>query len=147
MIAPWRPQAGYAQKKEESSKKFLPILRKSLLKNSLIAFLIIFFLIPSAVFSAPDSDEKTLFSFINNEREREKAQKLEWDDDLYHVAMEHSKDMAEMEKVTHSSSKGLGPRERIVQSGIFASEFAENVAEDENVISAHTSLMESVYHR
>lgn len=84
---------------------------------------------------------------MNTERERENLQDLEWDKALYKVAMEHSKDMAKTDRVAHKGSDGSQPHERIRKAGIFASKTAENIARDANVVSAHTSLMESLYHR
>jgi uncharacterized protein YkwD len=84
---------------------------------------------------------------MNTERERENLPSLEWDRALYKVAMEHSKDMAKKDQVGHKGSDGSQPHQRIQKAGIYASKTAENVARDANVISAHTSLMESLYHR
>jgi hypothetical protein len=55
--------------------------------------------------------------------------------------------MAKMAKVSHTGSDKSQPHERIRAAGIYASRTAENVARDLNIISAHTSLMESLYHR
>lgn len=96
---------------------------------------------------AESDDEKKLFGFINAERQREGLQTLEWDKDLFKVAENHSKDMAKHDQIAHKGSDNSQPHERIRNAGIFASKTAENVARDENVVSAHTSLMISLYHR
>ncbi len=96
---------------------------------------------------AQTTEEQELFAYINSEREREKIPPLIWDDELYPVARAHSQDMARMGKISHSGSDRSQPHERIRAAGIFASKTAENVARDLNIISAHTSLMESLYHR
>ena len=91
--------------------------------------------------------ETRLFEFINSDRAREKLASLKWNDALYKVAVEHSRDMAKQGQVSHTGSDGSQPDERIYASGIFATQTAENVARDLNVVSAHTSLMESIHHR
>jgi uncharacterized protein YkwD len=72
---------------------------------------------------------------------------LIWDQDLYEVALAHSKDMAAMQKVSHEGSDRSEPDERIHNAKIYASRTAENIAGDVNVVSAHTSLMQSLPHR
>jgi uncharacterized protein YkwD len=84
---------------------------------------------------------------MNSERSREHLEPLAWDKSLYKVALAHSKDMARMRKVTHKGSDGSQSHERIRDAGIYASKTAENIAGDLNIISAHTSLMKSLYHR
>jgi uncharacterized protein YkwD len=96
---------------------------------------------------AQTPEEQELFSYINSEREREKIPHLIWDDELYTVARDHSQDMAKMGKMSHTGSDRSEPHQRIRAAGIYASKTAENVARDLNIISAHTSLMESLYHR
>lgn len=130
----------------------LPTLPKQNPKTSpgkacLFALLIVLCVSISGPVFAQSDDEKTLFGFINTERQRENLVILEWDKALYKVAMEHSKDMAKKDQVAHKGSDGSQPHERILRAGIFVSKTAENVARDSNVISAHTSLMESLYHR
>jgi uncharacterized protein YkwD len=108
-----------------------------------IAF-IFFLLVP--VF-AQTIEEKELFGYINSERAREKLPPFIWDDDLYKVARLHSEDMTSTGQVSHTGSDNSQPHERIKAGGVYASKTAENIARDLNVISAHTSLMESFYHR
>ncbi len=113
-------------------------------KNSLIAVFV--FLLPAVVL-AQSEQEKQLFEFVNSERLRENLTPLLWDDDLYLVALAHSKDMAARGKAGHKGSDGREPNERVRDAKIFASKTGENIARDVNVISAHTLLMQSVYHR
>jgi hypothetical protein len=61
--------------------------------------------------------------------------------------MAHSRDMARQGKISHSGSDGSQPQQRIRDAGVYATRTAENVARDLNVVSAHTALMESLYHR
>ena len=72
---------------------------------------------------------------------------LLWDEDLHRVALVHSKDMATRGKASHEGSDGRQPHERIRGANIYASKTGENIARDLNVISAHTLLMQSLYHR
>ncbi|HET6267588.1 MAG TPA: CAP domain-containing protein, partial [Acidobacteriota bacterium] len=111
------------------------------------ALLVLLLICSSANFSyAQTDDERTLFSYINKERVREGLSELVWDDDLYKVAVAHSKDMAKHDTVSHREGRSL-PDDRIRKAGILVSKSGENVACDINVISAHTALMESLYHR
>jgi uncharacterized protein YkwD len=96
---------------------------------------------------AESQQEKAIFTFINQDRASEDLKPLLWDDELYDAAIEHSKDMARTGTVGHEGSDGSLPNERIQRVGIYATKSAENVARDINVISAHTSLMKSLYHR
>ena len=84
---------------------------------------------------------------MNAERQRESLPALIWDEDLFQVAQAHSRYMSEQGEISHSGSGGAQPHDRVQAAGIYATKIAENVARDLNVISAHTSLMESVYHR
>lgn len=109
--------------------------------------LIILFLLRSLSAYTQTSEEKELFGYINSERNREKLPPFNWDDDLYKVARLHSEDMASTSQVSHTGSDNSQPHDRITAGGVYASKTAENIARDLNVISAHTSLMESFYHR
>jgi uncharacterized protein YkwD len=111
-----------------------------------IAFIFLFLISAVPVFSQTP-EEKELFGYINSERVREKLTPLTWDDDLYKVARLHSEDMASTGEVSHTGSDNTQPVDRIRTGGLYASKTAENIARDLNVISAHTSLMESYYHR
>jgi uncharacterized protein YkwD len=109
--------------------------------------LTILFLLSITSGYAQTPEEKELFGYINSERSREKLPPLIWDDDLYKVASSHSEDMAATGEVSHTGSDNTQPVDRIRAGGSYASKTAENIARDLNVISAHTSLMESYYHR
>lgn len=109
--------------------------------------LILCLLIPPLLLFAESDQEKQLFAYMNSERAREGIKPLQWDKALYKVALEHSKDMAEMHKVSHTGSDHSQPHERIRAAKIFASKTAENIAGDIDVISAHVALMKSLYHR
>jgi uncharacterized protein YkwD len=113
--------------------------------TSAAAIILIFFL-PVIVFAESDQ-EKQLFEFVNSERLRQNLMPLLWDDDLHRVALAHSEDMAARGKASHEGSDGREPHERIRDANIYASKTGENIARDLNVISAHTLLMQSLYHR
>lgn len=126
-------------------KKFLLKLRKQNRKN-LDLVLLVFLCFSSPLFGQSD-DENRMLTYINAERSRENLAPLKWEDDLYKVALEHSKDMARTARMSHTGSDGSQPQDRARTSGVFASSIAENVARDINVVSAHTSLMKSIGHR
>lgn len=122
-------------------------MRKARLKkrNRVLSFFFALFF-PGLLIAASEQ-ERQLFQFINSERARERRMPLVWDDELYDVALAHSKDMARQGKAAHRGSDGKEPHERIRAAGIYASKTGENIARDVNVVSAHTLLMQSVYHR
>lgn len=91
--------------------------------------------------------ESKLFEYINADRAREQLAPLKWNGALYGVALAHSREMAAQSQISHTGSDGSEPHERIEKAGVYATRTAENVARDLNIISAHTSLMESLYHR
>lgn len=111
-----------------------------------IALILILGCLCSAAFAESDQ-ERQLFAYMNSERARENLRRLVWDRDVYRVALDHSKDMAKMRKISHKGSDNSQPHERIRAARIYASRTAENIAGDINIISAHTSLMKSLYHR
>src|SRR5690242_16647503 len=109
--------------------------------------LILSLLVIALSLNAESDHEKQLFGYMNAEREREGVKPLQWDDQLYQVALAHSEDMAAMHKVSHTGSDHTQPDERIRNAKIYASKTAENIAGDISVIAAHTGLMTSLYHR
>ena len=126
---------------------YLPRHNQSLTKKNrllLAAFWLLLF--PLACFAQTDQ-EKQLFQFVNSERSREKLSPLIWDDQLYRVALAHSKDMARTGNASHRGSDRREAHDRIRDAKIYAAKAGENIARDVNVISAHTLLMQSVDHR
>jgi uncharacterized protein YkwD len=108
--------------------------------------LVLLLLLPSLSVAASEQ-EKQLFGFINTERLRENRIPFLWDEELYNVALAHSKDMAAAGRAAHKGTDGKEPHQRIQAARIYASKAGENIARDVNVISAHTLLMQSVDHR
>ena len=122
--------------------------KKKLIKNSKLLLLLFAVILLSSNFTfAQTPEEKQLFGFINSERLREHIAPLLWDDAVYRTAALHSKDMALTGRTVHKGSDGSEPDERVQKAGIFASKTGENIARDINVVSAHTMLMQSLYHR
>jgi len=124
--------------------------QKRKLKKKRNRLLLVFFfgcLLTAPFLFAQTSEEAQLFDFINAERTREHLQLLLWDDAIYRVALAHSQDMATSGIMAHKGSDGTEPHERVERAGIYASRTGENIARDTNVISAHTMLMLSLYHR
>ena len=115
-------------------------------KNEFLALLILTFGLIS-IAHAQTAQEKQLFDFINSERSREHLPALQWDDAVYRVALEHSKDMASTGQTVHRGTDGSEPSDRVERAGIYSSKTGENIARDISVVSAHTMLMQSLYHR
>jgi uncharacterized protein YkwD len=124
----------------------LPTWKTRVRKANNVAAIFLSVLLPVFVFGESDQ-EKQLFEFVNSERSRETLIPLLWDEDLHRVAVAHSEDMAARGKASHEGSDGRAPHERISNAKIYASKTGENIARDLNVISAHTLLMQSLYHR
>jgi uncharacterized protein YkwD len=121
--------------------------KRNLKKSEILALLLITFALTPLGAFAQTPEENQLFGYINSERAREHLAPLIWDDAVYRVALEHSKDMATTGQTVHKGTDGSEPDERIERAGIYSSRTGENIARDINVISAHTMLMESLYHR
>src|SRR5687768_2939559 len=119
--------------------------KKTRKRNSTFAVLWLL-LLSFPAFSQTDQ-EKQLFDYMNTERAREGLNPLLWEEELYRVALEHSKDMAKSGRASHRGSDRKEPQDRIREANIFASRAGENIARDVNVVSAHTLLMQSVDHR
>src|SRR5919106_5102158 len=130
----------------KNSKMSLPTWNRRVRKTNNVAAILLTALLPVFVFAESDQ-ERQLFEFVNSERSREKLIPFLWDEDLHRVAVAHSKDMAARGKARHEGSDGRAPHERIRDAKIYASKTGENMARDLNVISAHTLLMQSLYHR
>jgi uncharacterized protein YkwD len=122
--------------------------RRKVKRKSKTLFLILpgILLLPGLLF-AQTPEEKKLFDFVNSERLRERVAPLLWDDAVYQVALAHSKDMAATGNMAHKGTDGSEPHERVQKAGIYSSRTGENIARDNNVTSAHTMLMQSLYHR
>jgi uncharacterized protein YkwD len=126
---------------------FLQLQRARLKKKKNKAFILLILLLCPVLLRAETEQEKQLFGYINSERFREGQSPLLWDNELYAVALAHSQDMASAGKTGHKGSDGSEPHDRVRAAGVYASKTGENIARDVNLVSAHTLLMQSVYHR
>lgn len=132
--------------KNRNSSNFFAGLTLTTLQTICLLSMVILYA-HSLLLCAETEGDRAIFGYINQDREREGLKPLTWEEELYGVALKHSKDMAQRGNIGHAGSDGSQPHQRLQRGGIYASKSAENVARDINVISAHTSLMESLYHR
>ena len=72
--------------------------------------------------------EEKLLEWVNKERTARNLNPLRFSPGLRAVAIEHSKDMASQQKLTHLSSSGKSYLDRLVEAGLFFIEIGENVA-------------------
>ncbi len=95
------------------------------------------------------SIEEKLLEWVNKERTARNLNPLRFSPSLRAVAIEHSKDMASQQKLTHLSSSGKSYLDRMADSGMFFIEIGENVAVSDTFDAAfiHRGFMESPEHR
>lgn len=93
--------------------------------------------------------EEKLLEWVNKERTARNLNPLRFSPGLRAVAIEHSKDMASQQKLTHLSSSGKSYLGRLVEAGLFFIEIGENVAVSDTFDAAfiHQGFMESPDHR
>ena len=93
--------------------------------------------------------EEKLLEWINKERTARDLNPLRFSPGLRAAAIEHSKDMASQQKLTHLSSSGKSYLDRVVEAGLFFIEIGENVAVSDTFDAAfiHQGFMESPEHR
>jgi uncharacterized protein YkwD len=93
--------------------------------------------------------EEKLLEWVNKERTARNLNPLRFSPGLRAVAIEHSKDMASQQKLTHLSSSGKSYLDRLVEAGLFFIEIGENVAVSDTFDAAfiHQGFMESPEHR
>lgn len=65
---------------------------------------------------------------VNAKRRSVGCPELKWDDQLAHVALKHSRDMASHNFFGHTSSDGKDPFQRLHESKVVFSAAAENIA-------------------
>ncbi|MDR3632337.1 MAG: CAP domain-containing protein [Isosphaeraceae bacterium] len=91
---------------------------------------------------------KTLLEAHNKERAKEKLPPLKANAQLETAAMEHARDMAQKEKMSHDGSDGSTPAERVKKAGYRYVRMGENVAvEYPDVERAVRGWMESPPHK
>ena len=93
--------------------------------------------------------EEKLLEWVNKERMSLNLNTLKFSPSLRTVALEHSKDMASQQKLTHLSSSGKSYLGRLVEAGLFFIEIGENVAVSDTFDAEfiHQGFMESPEHR
>lgn len=92
--------------------------------------------------------EMQMLAMINASRGEKGLKPLKFSVPVSKAAYKHSKDMLENNFLSHTSSDGRGPGERILAiDGLFILSYGENVAQNISFMSAHHSLMLSKGHR
>jgi uncharacterized protein YkwD len=93
--------------------------------------------------------ERKLFELVNRERADRGLRPVELSLELRELARSHSRDMADMRRLSHDSSSGKPYSRRLVDRGIFFLEVGENVAFSDTYVPEviHNALMESPRHR
>lgn len=94
-----------------------------------------------------DSFEQELVQLVNAERARAGLQKLQIDERLTNIALQHSSLMAGKHALSHQFPGEPDVRHRITTTGLRFDFSGENVAYDTDILSAHRSLMNSPPHR
>jgi len=105
-------------------------------------------LLPSAYAKIDSAQaERQIFDQLNQEREKIGLRKLQWDDHVADAAREHTKELAENEKLTHQFLGEATVPDRIGSTGARFTRSAENVARTEFLEDVHLALMNSPGHR
>jgi hypothetical protein len=95
----------------------------------------------------PTVAEQYLFAKANAERTQRGLRPLHWDDTLYRAAVEHAREMAAREAISHQFPGELDLSARGRQTGARFSRIAENVAEAPTAVQIHQAWMHSPGHR
>ncbi|MEN8165736.1 MAG: CAP domain-containing protein, partial [Acidobacteriota bacterium] len=88
-----------------------------------------------------------LLETVNAERSDHGLDRLKWDERLADLATQHSQDMRENDFFGHRSPSHGDLRQRLTAASYSASVSRENLALDQDLMSAHLSLMASPGHR
>ncbi len=88
-----------------------------------------------------------LWETVNSERIDHGLVRLEWDPRLANIATQHSKDMLQNDFFGHRSPSHGDLRQRLAAASYRAVRSRENLALDQEMTSAHLSLMASPGHR
>ncbi len=103
--------------------------------------------VPVASAAVPRSDEQTLLDDVNRERLANGRPPLEFDQRLSALARAHAVDMAARKYFSHQTPEGLSPFDRMDRAAYTYSYAGENMALDENAVSADRALWNSPEHR
>jgi uncharacterized protein YkwD len=87
-----------------------------------------------------------LLDYVNADRaywdvESDDAQPLEWDEDIWEVAIAHSQDMCDNSFFEHENESGQTPWDRMVAAGLDFAGFSENIALNLDVAAAEHAFM------
>jgi uncharacterized protein YkwD len=91
--------------------------------------------------------EQLMFDLINKARAEAHLPALAYDERLSETAREHSEDMFENKYFAHDSPTVGSLAERMAKAGIKAKKFCENIADNQDLLTAHQELMDSPGHR
>jgi len=93
--------------------------------------------------------EQQLFDLINTERKQAEKGSLQMDLHLRQIARSHSHKMAEMNELSHFFRDWPAPQQKLIESGLFFLDQAENVAVStvDDSQGIHRKLIESITHR
>lgn len=91
--------------------------------------------------------EKEMLSMVNQERERNGLNFLQFDEELSNAARIHSADMLKRAYFSHYSPEGKNTYDRLKIEGIEYRLAGENLALAENTMQAHDGLMSSPVHK
>lgn len=91
--------------------------------------------------------EKQMLSMVNAERIKEGLNPVKADAELTEVARQHSRDMFARGYFSHVTPEGVGPFDRMRESGVRFTHAGENLALAQTLDIAHSGLMHSPGHR
>lgn len=92
-------------------------------------------------------NEQQMVGLVNAERVANGLVALQVDMTMVRVAREHSQDMIDNNYFDHTSPTTGSPFDRLRAAGVSYSWAGENIAGNQSVLAAHTSLMNSAGHR
>lgn len=91
--------------------------------------------------------EEQMLELVNAARAEAGLTPLEMDEAIRAVARAHSADMRARRFYRHENPDGLHPADRAAASGVPFRAYAENIAQNANVLAAHQAFMLSDGHR
>jgi uncharacterized protein YkwD len=97
---------------------------------------------PTTAPAAPSALESELLALINLARAAVGVAPLAWDPLASGVARAHGQDMISNSFMSHASSNGASPLDRLVAAGLGDADYAENIWFADTVAQAHQELME-----
>ena len=117
------------------------------MKRTIVAIACFVLLGGVQAYAAPSQHEQQLFDLVNREREKSGLPRLEWSDRLAAAALAHSRLLAEHLDLSHQFDGEPSLQQRVGATALRFNSVAENVAEAQDVETAHKGLMQSPGHR